>query len=128
MGRTGASQVAAEHHLVYLLSMRGYEASLPAKTGGDIFVCSADGLRLALLQVFVLDDSGRARRDDTVVVARNRACLGVELGGLDHEPVYFVVPSAVFAQATVWPRSSLLPYRDAWRLLGLDAPRLRIAS
>ena len=128
MGRTGASQVAAEHHLVYLLLMRGYEASLPEKTGGDIFASSADGRRLALLRVYVLDDSGSVRRDDSLPVARNRACVVVEMAGMDHDPNYFVLPSAVFTQVSAWNRSLLGPYRDAWRLLGLEGPSLRIAS
>ena len=88
-------QVAAEHHLVYQLLMRGYDASLPESARGDIFVCSADGLRVALLRVYVLDERGTLRRGESVAVARNRACVCVDLGGADDAPIYFIVPSAV---------------------------------
>jgi hypothetical protein len=121
-------QVAAEHHLVYQLLMRGADASLPASTGGDIFVCSADGLRVALLRVYMLDEQGMLRRGESLPVARNRACVCVELVDTEDGPLYFVVPSAAFAQVAVWTRKLLEPYRDAWRLLGLEGPNLRIAS
>jgi hypothetical protein len=121
-------QVAAEHHIVYYLLMRGYEASLPERAGGDLFVCSADGLRVALLRVHVLDDVGSLRRSEALAVARNRAAVAVELRGPDREPSYFVLPSAVFAQTATWNRRSLEPYRDAWGLLGLEGPSLRVAS
>ncbi|HKY34955.1 MAG TPA: hypothetical protein VJN18_03345 [Polyangiaceae bacterium] len=121
-------QVAAEHHLVYQLLMRGYDASLPGSAGGDIFACSADGLRVALLRVHVLDEQGALPRGQAVAVARNRACVCVELAGADDVPVYFIVPSALFVQVAVWTRRQLEPHRDAWRLLGLEGPSLRIAS
>ncbi len=121
-------QVAAEHHLVYQLLMRGYDASLPGSAGGDIFVCSADGLRVALLRLYVLDEQGRSQRGQSLAVARNRACICVELGGADDAPVYFILPSAVFVQVTSWHRGLLEPYREAWRLLGLEGASLRIAS
>jgi hypothetical protein len=107
--------------------MRGADASLPASTGGDIFVCSADGLRVALLRVYVLDEQGTLQRDQSVAVARNRACVCVDLDA-DDLPAYFVVPSAAFVQSAVWTRKLLEPYREAWRLLGLEGPSLRIAS
>ena len=130
MGRVDADtmRVAAGHHVVFRLLLRGHDASLTSSDRADILVCSADGLRVALLSVRALDDGGSLRVEEQVTIARNRAYICVEIPSDEQQPSCYVVPSVVFAKVVLWTRGSLEPFRDAWHLLGLDGASLRIAS
>ncbi len=123
-----ARQVAAEYQVQYRLSLRGYVVSPSSSSRADILACSADGLRVALLRVRALEHGELRVSDDPIQVARNRACVCVELTDPDEQPSCYVVPSAIFSKFPTWTGNLLEPYRERWHLLGLDRARLRIAS
>jgi hypothetical protein len=130
VGRVDAEalQVAAEHYVLFLLLRRGHEASSPAAGGADILACSADGFRVALLRVQVLEGSELRLEAGSIAVARNRAYVCVELLDDEQPPRCYVVPSVVFGKVAVWTKSTLAPYLSAWHLLGLQGSGLRAAS
>ena len=114
--------------MLFRLTLRGYVVSPSSSSRADVLACSEDGLRVALLRVRALDRGELRVMDGAIQVARNRACVCVDLTEADLQPSCFVVPSAAFSRVQSWSSDLLEPYREGWHLLGLDGSALRIAS
>ena len=127
------SRVAAEYYVLYRLTQLGYLALPGESEVADLVACTANGSRVALLQVRTLEARGRigVSRAELARTSRNRAYVFIDFAELGADmPACFVVPAhalgVLLAAAPGWPAgvpaSALAPYREAWDLLGLGRP------